>query len=127
MSGLILKNNIKQFWETYPDDVKRYVRQEVLNVIGHSSPLIRATVGTIITNTVCKEGLIQWSNLLETLLQMFDSQDNYTCEVMKNNISISIDIYTALVYRVRLVQFRKFVKILQTAWLVTTGMVPLIF
>uniref|UniRef100_A0A915KY87 Transportin-1 n=1 Tax=Romanomermis culicivorax TaxID=13658 RepID=A0A915KY87_ROMCU len=80
LSGLILKNNIRLFWDTYPSEVKEYVRQECLKAIGHSSPLIRATVGIIITNTVCKEGLQQWPTLLGDLCSLMDSADYNTCE-----------------------------------------------
>lgn len=80
ISGLILKNNIKQFWDAYPLEVKQYVRMEVLNVVGHPSALIRATAGTIITNTVCKEGLVQWPSLFETLVRLLDSADLHSCE-----------------------------------------------
>lgn len=85
LSGLILKNNIRMFWDSYPDDVRQYVRQECLQAIGDQSPLIRATVGIIITNTVCKEGLNKWPTLLDSLCHMIDSQDYNTCEVRQKN------------------------------------------
>lgn len=73
------------YWDSYPDDVKQYVRQDCLRAIGDASPLIRATVGIIITNTVCKEGLNKWPALLTTLCEMIDSLDYNTCEVKKKN------------------------------------------
>ncbi|MBN3272185.1 TNPO2 protein, partial [Polyodon spathula] len=45
LSGLILKNNVKAHYQNFPPLVADFIKQECLNNIGDSSPLIRATIG----------------------------------------------------------------------------------
>uniref|UniRef100_A0A3B3QZW8 Importin N-terminal domain-containing protein n=1 Tax=Paramormyrops kingsleyae TaxID=1676925 RepID=A0A3B3QZW8_9TELE len=45
LSGLILKNNVKAHYQNLPQAVADFIKQECLNNIGDSSPLIRATIG----------------------------------------------------------------------------------
>lgn len=49
--------------------------------VGDPSPLIRATVGILITTISNKGGIINWPQLLPTLCDMLDSQDYNVCEV----------------------------------------------
>uniref|UniRef100_A0A9J7Z999 Transportin 1 n=1 Tax=Cyprinus carpio carpio TaxID=630221 RepID=A0A9J7Z999_CYPCA len=50
LSGLILKNNVKSHYQNFPNGVSDFIKNECLQNIGDSSPLIRATVGEY-TNT----------------------------------------------------------------------------
>lgn len=45
LSGLILKNNVKAHYQNFPNGVSDFIKNECLQNIGDSSPLIRATVG----------------------------------------------------------------------------------
>jgi transportin-1 len=54
LAGLILKNNIRSSWQTFPSDVKEFIKAECLNSIGDSANLIRATVGILLTTIVLK-------------------------------------------------------------------------
>jgi transportin-1 len=81
LSGLILKNTIRQFWNRTPDDIRSFVKCECLLAIGDTSPLIRAIVGIIITNIVLQEGVVRWEQLLPKLCEMLDSNDPVLCEV----------------------------------------------
>lgn len=49
--------------------------------VGDASPLIRATVGILITTIANKGSLMNWPQLLPTLCEMLDSQDYNICEV----------------------------------------------
>ncbi|CAF4632499.1 unnamed protein product, partial [Rotaria sp. Silwood1] len=80
LSGLILKNNAKSHYEKFPDDVRSYIKQECLSALGDRSPLIRATVGILITTVVTKGSLEQWPSLLEHLYSCLDSVDINLCE-----------------------------------------------
>lgn len=80
MSGLILKNNIKSHYENLPSTVTEFVKAECLTAVGDTSPLIRATVGILIT-TIASRGIIYWPELLPALCQMLDSADYNVCEV----------------------------------------------
>ncbi|VDM57941.1 unnamed protein product [Angiostrongylus costaricensis] len=76
LAGLILKNNVRSQWSKYPDEVRQFVRTNTLASIGDPSPLIRATVGIIITTIVVEEGGVgQWSTLLPYLGHLLDQPD----------------------------------------------------
>ena len=81
LSGLILKNNVKAYYNSFPDEVKAYVKSECLSAIGNPSPLIRATVGILVTTIVQKGKLVSWPELLPLLCQLLDSEDYSVCEV----------------------------------------------
>uniref|UniRef100_A0A6B2EC29 Transportin-1 n=1 Tax=Phlebotomus kandelakii TaxID=1109342 RepID=A0A6B2EC29_9DIPT len=80
LSGLILKNNIRHLGTNLQSEIVNYIKQECLMAVGDPSPLIRATVGILITTIASKGGLINWPNLLPMLCEMLDSQDHNVCE-----------------------------------------------
>ena len=82
LSGLLLKNNIRAHYEKLPPDVAELIRTECLNSIGDPSPLIRATIGILITTIAAKGGLQHWNDLLPRLCQCLDSEDYNVCEVI---------------------------------------------
>lgn len=81
LSGLILKNNIKMHYDKLPPEVLNFIRQACLGSIGDPSPLIRATIGILITTMVARGGLENWRELLPNLCQLLDSDDYNVCEV----------------------------------------------
>lgn len=83
LSGLILKNNIKSHYENLPPTVTEFVKAECLTAVGDTSPLIRATVGILIT-TIASRGISTWPELLPALCIMLDSADYNVCEVRIN-------------------------------------------
>ncbi|TKS84672.1 Transportin-1 Importin beta-2 [Collichthys lucidus] len=80
LSGLILKNNVKAHYQNFPNGVSDFIKSECLQNIGDSSPLIRATVGILITTIASKGELQNWPELLPKLCQLLDSEDYNTCE-----------------------------------------------
>jgi len=54
LSGLILKNNVKAHFGNFPPAVANFIRSECLSAVGDRSPLIRATVGILITTIASK-------------------------------------------------------------------------
>ena len=81
LSGLILKNNIRAHIEKFPPEVTEFIKSECLTAIGDPSPLIRATIGILITTISAKGGLENWADLLPNLCQYLDSEDYNVCEV----------------------------------------------
>lgn len=80
LSGLILKNNVKAHFNKFPTEVAVFIKAECLSAVGDPSPLIRATVGILITTIASRGELVNWMELLPSLCAMLDS-DNYTvCE-----------------------------------------------
>ncbi|EFX73484.1 hypothetical protein DAPPUDRAFT_307700 [Daphnia pulex] len=80
LSGLILKNNVRAHFHKFPATVADFIRSECLSAIGDPSPLIRATVGILITTISSRGELANWPELLPKLCQMLDSQDYNVCE-----------------------------------------------
>ena len=81
MAGLILKNNVKVYWASFPEEIKTFVKQEAMHAIGDPSPLIRATAGTLISTIAMRGELVNWPELLSTLCQLIDSPELSECEV----------------------------------------------
>ncbi|XP_049816138.1 transportin-1 isoform X2 [Schistocerca nitens] len=80
LSGLILKNNVKAHYHKFLPEVTEFIKQECLSAVGDPSPLIRATVGILITTIASKGELTAWPDLLPALCQMLDSSDYNVCE-----------------------------------------------
>ena len=80
LSGLILKNNIRVHGGNLQAEIVEYIKLECLSAVGDPSPLIRATVGILITTIASKGGLVNWPQLLPALCEMLDSQDYNICE-----------------------------------------------
>ena len=72
---------MKSNYHLFPDNVKEFVKTECLEAIGDPSPLIRATIGILITTIAQKGELIHWPQLLPSLCQLLDSEDYSVCEV----------------------------------------------
>lgn len=80
LSGLILKNNVRAHLHQFPTEVTEFIKAECLNSVGDQSPLIRATVGILITTIASKGELVNWPELLPRLCLMLDSEDYSVCE-----------------------------------------------
>ncbi|XP_077285627.1 transportin 1 isoform X2 [Arctopsyche grandis] len=80
LSGLILKNNVTAHYNRFPTEVAEFIKRECLSAVGDPSPLIRATVGILITTIASKGELTAWPELLPSLCLMLDSQDYNVCE-----------------------------------------------
>ena len=70
LSGLILKNNVKAHFSKFPAEVTAFIKSECLSAVGDPSPLIRATVGILITTIASKVR----SKIHETLPYLFRNQ-----------------------------------------------------
>ncbi|RWS31760.1 transportin-1-like isoform X2 [Leptotrombidium deliense] len=80
LSGLILKNNVRAHLHQFPKEVTEFIKSECLNSVGDPSPLIRATVGILITTIASKGELTNWPDLLPRLCMMLDSTEPNVCE-----------------------------------------------
>lgn len=67
----------------FPDQVKEYIKKESLHCIGNESPLIRATVGLVISMIANKGELVNWPELLPSLCQLMESPEQTVCEVSR--------------------------------------------
>lgn len=60
LAGLILKNNVKAHYNQFPSDVATFIKGDCLNAVGDPSPLIRATVGILITTIASKGNFLRF-------------------------------------------------------------------
>ena len=74
LSGLILKNNVKAHYNQFPKEVTVFIKEECLKAIGDPSPLIRATVGILITTIASKGKKLKRS----IPVKRFDSNEMYS-------------------------------------------------
>jgi len=95
LSGLILKNNIRAHYDKFPPEVAEFIKQECLGSIGDPSPLIRATIGILVTTIVARGGLENWQSLLPSMCQYLDSEDYNVCEVWSSYYTIGQNIQRA--------------------------------
>jgi len=75
LAGLILKNNVKAHFHQFPHDVVVYLKEGCLQAVGDPSPLIRATVGILITTIASRGAISNWAELLPLLCSKLDSSD----------------------------------------------------
>jgi transportin-1 len=54
----------------FPAEVTTFIKQECLSSIGDQSPLIRATIGILVTTIVAKGELRNWQELLLPTLKL---------------------------------------------------------
>ena len=81
IAGLVLKNNVKLYYNTFPPEICSFIHQHSMSAIDDPSPLIRATAGTLISTIAMRGGLSNWPNLLPTLCEYIESSQYFTCEV----------------------------------------------
>ena len=86
IAGLILKNNVKVYYASFPAEIKSFIKQEAIQAIGDPSPLIRATAGTLISTIAMRGELAGWPELLPTLCHFIDDPNYTTCEVMRSAV-----------------------------------------
>lgn len=81
VAGLVLKNNVRLYYDKFPEETKAYVKQESLGVVADESPIIRATAGTLVSTIALCGQLIKWPELLPSLCQLIDNSEQLACEV----------------------------------------------
>ncbi|KNC79102.1 transportin-1 [Sphaeroforma arctica JP610] len=79
LAGIILKNNIRIRYETFPPNIREYIKMNCQICIGDRSPLIRATVGILVT-TLCLYDKTVMESFLHNLCQLVDSGDELVVE-----------------------------------------------
>lgn len=81
IAGLILKNNVKMYYASFPREIKTFIKQEAMHAVADSSALIRATAGTLISTIAMRGDIVQWPELLPTLCGLIDSNSAEAAEV----------------------------------------------
>lgn len=69
-AAINLKNHIKLFHKSIPKDQLEYLKAATLNVLQDPNPQLRSFSGTVITEIVQQGGLLQWPEILQSLLSV---------------------------------------------------------
>lgn len=72
---LLLKNNVRKHYSTFPQDLKDFIKKRSLELLRDTSPVIRSTVGILITTIATNGELFTWTELLPTLGQMLNANE----------------------------------------------------
>lgn len=72
---LVLKNNVRRHYPSFPQELKDFIKKRSLGLLSDSSPVIRTTVGSLITTIASSGELFSWTELLPTLGQMLNSNE----------------------------------------------------
>jgi len=75
LSCLVLKNNVIKHYQTFPNELKDFVKKRSLELLRDPSSVIRTTVGILITNIAASGELYTWTELLPTLGQMLTANE----------------------------------------------------
>ncbi|KAG4301512.1 hypothetical protein PCK1_002225 [Pneumocystis canis] len=82
-AGLLLKNNISMFFPQISNDVLIYLKEASINGLSDTQQLIRSISGNLITTIIKKGGIMNCTEILPKLMQMLESPDILTQEVIK--------------------------------------------
>ncbi|KAI9834009.1 MAG: hypothetical protein M1826_005914 [Phylliscum demangeonii] len=74
-AAIMLKNDLRDAYETIPESNLAYLRSSVLAGLQDPNPQIRNLAGNVITEVVRQGGVLGWQQLLPELLAMVDNAD----------------------------------------------------
>eukprot|EP00252_Welwitschia_mirabilis_P011248 TRINITY_DN2531_c0_g1_i2.p1 TRINITY_DN2531_c0_g1~~TRINITY_DN2531_c0_g1_i2.p1 ORF type:complete len:886 (-),score=195.35 TRINITY_DN2531_c0_g1_i2:941-3598(-) len=74
-AGLLLKNNLKTTYHHLNPSYQQYIKSELLLCLGAPDRHLRSTVGTVISVIFQQTHVQGWPDLLQALVQCFDSND----------------------------------------------------
>jgi len=80
LSCLVLKNNIKRYYHTFPNELKNFMKERSLQLLSDSSPVIRATVGLLISSVAGTKEILTWTELFPTLGTLLSSSQTELVE-----------------------------------------------
>ncbi|KAI5302383.1 hypothetical protein KEM56_000735 [Ascosphaera pollenicola] len=69
-AAVSLKTKIKVAYRTILPSTLEYIKAASINMLGDQSPRVQSSAGTIITEIVQQEGLLQWPELLPRILSL---------------------------------------------------------
>jgi hypothetical protein len=73
VAGLVLKNNIREHYKRIPEDIRNYMKNEIIQCLGDRKTTIRRTVGTIFTTIIDVTSMKECPGLLQYFLQLLNT------------------------------------------------------
>ncbi|KAK6524848.1 hypothetical protein TWF281_011749 [Arthrobotrys megalospora] len=74
-AGIFLKNHLKEAWVRMSPEAQGYVKQSAVQGLGDQTPQIRSLTGSLIAEILRSAGLLQWPEILATLIGLIDGKD----------------------------------------------------
>lgn len=78
MAGIVLKNNIKALYSMIHPSILEDIKGACIKCIGDPKPLVRATIGLLVTTMVQCGKLNSWPDLIPNLLHLIGPQNEPT-------------------------------------------------
>ncbi|CAG8612556.1 16942_t:CDS:2, partial [Acaulospora colombiana] len=75
IAGLLLKNTIRVYFSTIPREVLTYVKTLSIKGLGDQDMMVRSIIGNVITTIVTRGGLVDWPQILPSLMELLNSSD----------------------------------------------------
>lgn len=72
-AAVSLKNNIRESWQRLAQPNQAYIKQTILLGLSDGHPQIRSITGNVISEIVRTAGLLQWADILSTLITMVET------------------------------------------------------
>ncbi|OLY82423.1 Transportin-1 [Smittium mucronatum] len=102
VAGLLLKNSVAQDFKKYSPNDLIYLKSQALSSLGDRDPLVRHTLGTVISSLVILGGIENWPQALSQLFLALDSQDfdivegawdtlRKICEDERTDLEVTLD------------------------------------
>jgi transportin-1 len=73
VAGLVLKNNIREYYRQIPEEIRNYMKNEIIQCLGDRKTTIRRTVGTIFTTIIDVTSMKECPGLLQYFLQLLNT------------------------------------------------------
>lgn len=86
IAGLLLKNNLRDLSARSNAPSLDYLKVRSLSALADPLPIVRSTVGIVITTLVSALGLHFWPDLLPQLLSFLDNPNQHIVEVLQQPI-----------------------------------------
>ncbi|KAG8626916.1 hypothetical protein KVT40_005861 [Elsinoe batatas] len=77
-AGLMLKNHIKIFWKSLTEGNKAYLKGHILAGLQDRNTSIRAYTGLVITEVVRQGGILDWTEVLSSLVSLIEGSNGST-------------------------------------------------
>ncbi|GAM23333.1 hypothetical protein SAMD00019534_065080 [Acytostelium subglobosum LB1] len=94
VSGLLLKQNIKNYYQNMPRVVQEFIKREIVPVLSDPLQNVRHTVANIITNLISRSSFEDWKELLPMLMSGLDSPDQNVVEGALYTLSLLCEDFT---------------------------------
>ncbi|KAK6353012.1 hypothetical protein TWF696_005003 [Orbilia brochopaga] len=75
-AAILLKNHLKESWAKLSPDAQNYIKQVIIQGLTDENAQIRSLTGSLIAEVLRYAGLMQWPDILASLIGLIDGRDS---------------------------------------------------